>query len=224
MGYAGKLKEKGLAIKLRNRGLSYRDIQKQVKVSKDTLSRWCRDIILSPDQLEKLRQNKLKGAEKGRIIGAKRQQDRRIKETLELLESGKSEVGNLTKRERFLIGIALYAAEGTKVDGQVVFSNSDPKLISFMAKWFKEFCMVQNSKFRGNLWIHENHDELRATKFWSKLTGIPLKQFHKSYIAENKINSKKIRKHIHEFGVFGISFSDSKKHRKIMGWISGITA
>lgn len=74
MGYAGKLEEKRLALKLRRRDHSYSEIQKQVRVSKDTLSRWCRELILSPKQMEKFLKRRLKGAEKGRIIGAKKQQ------------------------------------------------------------------------------------------------------------------------------------------------------
>lgn len=54
---------------------------------------------------------------------------------------------------------------------------------------------------------------------WSDLTGIPLNQFHKTYIAKIKKNSKKIRKNIHEYGVVSIKFSGSDKHRRIMGWI-----
>jgi len=51
MGYAGKLNDKKEARRLRKEGLSYREIQKQIDVAKSTLSRWCRDIILSPEQL-----------------------------------------------------------------------------------------------------------------------------------------------------------------------------
>lgn len=140
------------------------------------------------------------------------------------MHQGQKEVGKLSKRDRFLIGVALYSAEGTKTDKQVVFSNSDPKLIKFMSDWFREFCNIDESKIRGRLWIHENRNEEKARFFWSKLCNIPINQFHKSYIAENKINSKKIRKNIHEYGVFGISFSNAKTHRKIMGWIAGIAA
>lgn len=69
MGYVGKLEEKMLAIKLRKKGLSYSQIKRKVQVSKDTLSRWCREVILSPEQMETLLKRKLQGAERGRLIG-----------------------------------------------------------------------------------------------------------------------------------------------------------
>jgi len=223
MGYAGKLSEKLLAQKLRKKGYSYKEILKRINVSKSTISLWCRDIALSPTQALRLSKKKLQGAAKGRIIGAKKQQQRRLAETKELLKKGRSEVGRMTKRDRFIAGIALYAAEGTKQDGRVDFSNTDPKLIKFMMSWFREFCRIKEEKFRGSIWIHENRNEARAKRFWSRTTGIPLKQFHKSYIAENKTSSKKIRKHIHKYGVFGIRLVDVKAHRRIMGWISGVS-
>ena len=60
MGYAGKIKEKNQALKLRKQGLSYNEIREKIPVSKDTLSRWCRDIVLSPGHMEKLLQKRLK--------------------------------------------------------------------------------------------------------------------------------------------------------------------
>lgn len=221
MGYAGKLKEKQDAIKLRERGFSYAQIQKQVHVSKGTLSQWCRNVILSTSQLEKLLERKLVGGEKGRIIGAKVLQTKRIIETKKLLDKGKHEVGKLSKREKFLLGIALYVAEGAKTDRQIGFSNSDPKLIKFMMNWFIDFCKLNREKIRARIWIHSNRNESDAKVFWSKLTALPLRRFGKSYIAENKINSRKIRKQIHPNGILGITTTNAKVHRKIMGWIAG---
>jgi len=222
MGYFGKIEEKALALKLRRRGLSYSEIQKLVKVSKDTLSRWCREVILSPEQIERLRKRKLKGSERGRIIGAKKLQEKRLRE-IELLNlSGKKDVGDLSKRDRFLIGVSLYAAEGVKSDHNVEFSNSDPRMISFMMKWFREFCDISEDRFRGAIWIHDNLDKHKAVKYWSKLTKIPVNQFHKTYVVRNKENSRKVRKKRNEFGVFSVRVSSAKTQRKIMGWVSGI--
>ncbi|OGM09112.1 hypothetical protein A2Z67_05895 [Candidatus Woesebacteria bacterium RBG_13_36_22] len=224
MGYFGKIEEKQRAIKLRNRGLSYSEIQETVKVSKDTLSRWCRDVLLSLEQIERLQKRKLQGAERGRVIGAKRQQERRLKEIKFFIDKGKKDIGNLNKRDRFLVGISLYAAEGGKRDSSIEFSNSDPKIIKFIIKWFREFCNIPEEKFRGAIWIHDNLDPDNAKIFWSKMTNIPENQFHKTYIAKNKKDSNKIRKNIHKFGVFSIRVSSTKAQRMILGWIAGILA
>ena len=162
------------------------------------------------------------GAEKGRIIGAKRQQEKRVTMTKRVVDKGIKEVGRLRKRDRFVAGVALYLGDGDKNDKSVGFSNSNPEIIRFMVAWFREFCNVSEVKFRGQIWIHDNLDENQAREFWSKLTSIPEEQFYKSYIAENKVNSRKIRKNVNKYGVFAIRISDSWLQRRIMGWASGV--
>lgn len=222
MGYVGKLDEKIKAQSLRKTGLSYGAIMQQIHVSKDTISRWCRDIELTQDQKRKLLENKMFGQKKGSIVAADNKRQARIIRTQTIYKEAKKEIGNLSKRDRFIAGITLYAGEGDKGDGHGGFANSDPKLIKFMMSWFIEFCEIPLSRFRGAIWIHEGLDADKAKKYWSELTGIPQNQFFKTYIAENKIDSKKVRKNIHQYGVFAIKFSVSDKQRRIMGWISAL--
>lgn len=222
MGYAGHLEQKNKAIELRKKGLSYSEIQDIIEVPKSTLSDWCRDIALTEKQALRLFKNKLTGSAKGRVIGAKRQQKKRLDQISEMLEMGKKQIGNISERDSFITGIVLYSAEGTKGEKGIGFTNSDPLLIKFMMKWFRRFCQIPENKFRGAIWLHEGLDDLNAIKYWSNLTKIPLSQFHKTYIARDKTNSNKIRKNIHNYGVFSIRISDLKTLRLIKGWISGI--
>lgn len=89
-----------------------------------------------------------------------------------------------------------------------------------MAEWFREFCEVGKEEFRGSIWLHEGNNETNAKKYWSTISGIPISQLHKTYIVKPKKNSKKVRKNIHEHGVFTIKFYKSDTQRRIMGWIS----
>ena len=155
MGYYGFLDKKLKAQALRKKGFSYSEIQGRISVPKSTLSGWCRDIFLTEKQLNRVLKNKLEGSARGRIIGAKKQQEKRLSQIRELGEQGKKEIGILRKRERFLIGVALYAAEGTKIDKNVAIANSDPAVIRFMISWFREFCQIPENKFRGAIWLHE---------------------------------------------------------------------
>lgn len=128
----------------------------------------------------------------------------------------------LTKRERYIGGIALYLGDGLKGDMEVGFANSNPKIIKFIINWLREFFDIKESKFRGQIWIHDNQDINQALLFWSDITNIPQKQFYKTYISKNKTNSNKIRKNIHNYGVFSIRVLDSKIQRKILGLSAGI--
>lgn len=222
MGYYGRLELKLEARKMRGFGRSYAEIMRTLKLSKSTVSDWCHDIELSKVQLTKLYKNKKSGGLKGSIIAARNKQRIRIQKTEELFDLGKKEFGKLSKRDRFVAGIAFYATEGTKTDQGCSFANADPKIIKFMVDWFREFCSVPEDKFRGAIWLHEELNEGKAKDFWSRLTEIPLTQFYKTYIAQNKMDSKKIRKHIHEYGVFSFYVSDVMLYRKIRGWIGGV--
>lgn len=83
---------------------------------------------------------------------------------------------------------------------------------------------MPQKKFYGAIWLHEGLNEDNAKQFWSKLTRIPLDHFYKTYIALKKKDSKKIRKNIHENGVFSFYVSDVVLYRKIRGWIGGVLA
>lgn len=219
MGGFGKIEDKLRAQELRKQGLSYQEILQTINVSKSTISLWCKDIRLTNKQKARLIKNKQFGQKKGSLVAAENKRKARIERTKKIRSIAKKDVGKIINRDKFIAGIALYSAEGTKKDGRVAFSNSDPELIKFMTNWFFEFTKISIKKMRGAIWIHEGLNEKNAKNFWSKSTGIPKNQFHKTYVAKIKNDSKKIRKNIHQYGILTIRFSDSAIHRKIMGWI-----
>lgn len=165
MGYCGKLEDKIKAQELRKNGLSCGEILQQISVSKDTISKWCRDIILSEEQKKRLLENKLFGQRKGSQVAADNKRQARILRTRTIFQEANKEIGNITKRDRFIVGITLFAGEGNKRDGKVGFANSDPKIIKFTMNWFKESCAVPLPRFRGTIWIHEGLDADEAKKY-----------------------------------------------------------
>ena len=65
------------ACKLRKRGISVKKIAQLLRISTSTVSKWVRDIILTVEQLENLRQSSIKGAELGRLRSALLQKAKR---------------------------------------------------------------------------------------------------------------------------------------------------
>lgn len=220
MGYVGKIDLKLKARILRKKGLSIGEIQKRLKVSRSSVSIWVRDIRLTKKQLEKLYLNKKTGNLKGSIIAAMNKIKTREELTKRLMKEGEKEIGRLSKRDKFITGIAMYFAEGDKTDGDVGFSNSDPWAIKFMVDWFREICKIPSNKLKASLYLHDNLDEMKAKQFWFQLTNIPLDQFTKTYIVKN--NPHRLRKTKHIYGVLKVRVGNVRIHRKIMGWISGI--
>jgi hypothetical protein len=222
MGFSGRIEDKLRAQKLRHKGLSYREMLQTISVSKSTISVWCKNIQLTEKQKLRLLNKKQFGQRRGSLVAAENKRNARIERTKKIRDLAKKDIGRIINRDKFMVGIALYAAEGNKSDGKAGFSNSDPKLIKFMTDWFISFAKVPMKKLRGAIWLHEGLSKKKSKKFWSNLINLPPNQFHKTYIAKVKINSRKVRKNIHQYGVFQIRFSDSAIHRRIMGWISAV--
>lgn len=222
MGYAGKLEQKEVAKSLRKKGYSYNQIKAVTGLSKDTISRSCRDIILTPSQIKLLDLSRRRGQTLASIKGAKSNQLKRIQNEKALLEEGVNQVGALTVRDKFIAGITFYQGEGSKTSHAVEFTNTDPETIKFMVDWFEQFCEIKREDLKCSLWLHDNLDEDVAKEYWSKLLKINYLQFGKTYFAKNKPNSLKIRKNIHQYGIIKIRYYSSTKLRLILGWIKGV--
>ncbi len=89
------------ARKLRKRGISVRTIAQTLQVSKNSASLWTRDIILSVEQLEALRQASIKGAELGRLKSSLMQKEKRLKFIEDFRIEGVGALSNLKEREFF---------------------------------------------------------------------------------------------------------------------------
>lgn len=207
MGYSGKLKERLVAQDLRRNGCSYSEIQRTVNVSKDTLSRWCKDICLTDSQKRRLVKLKHDGQKIGSIVASDNKRVKRLEQIATIHTYSRNELGERSSRDLFVAGIALYAAEGDKLDGKGGFSNANHNIIKFMVDWFRRYAEVPEDRLCGALYIHSNQDIQKALLYWSNLTGIPLGQFHRTQVIANKENS--FRKTVYSHGVFSIRFSCS---------------
>lgn len=67
------------------------------------------------------------------------------------LEEARHWLGEVTDRDLFIAGIALYAGEVSKGPGSVQLPNSDPRMISLLLTWLRRFFEVDESRLR--LWL-----------------------------------------------------------------------
>ena len=219
-----KTKEKKEAIKLRKKGLSYREILEKVPVAKSTLSLWLRSVGLSKRQKQRLTKKKLAAA----LRGAMRRKTQRIDITKEIKEKARQEIGKISNRELWLIGTALYWAEGAKEKEHghlVVLGNSDPYLANLFIKWLIKLCKIPKENIHFRIYLHDSAEKRlpEVRKYWSEITGFPIENFQKVSWKKHKINTK--RKNIGEsyHGLLEISVRRSiNLNRKITGWIEGI--
>ena len=73
-----KYDERIKARLMRKEGISIIVIAKELSVSKSTVSGWCRDIILTEEQIEKLKAGQKISWTRGQIMGAEANKNKRL--------------------------------------------------------------------------------------------------------------------------------------------------
>jgi len=221
-----KTAEKLKAIELRKKGFSYSEIQKQVNVSQLSLSLWLGNIKLSNEQIGRL----FKKGDKARKLGSRTLKKQRLVKTTEIIQKSSAEIKTLSSNDLMLIGITLYWAEGSKQkehdpSKQVIFSNSDPKMIQIYLKWLKECLKISSDRIVFEIYIHETHKKSikELSGYWSKVTRFPISKFNRVYYKKNKVHSFRKNRGINYSGVLRISVTKSTDlNRQITGWTKGI--
>jgi hypothetical protein len=218
-----KIKEKEKAIKLRINGFSYSEILKEIPVAKSTLSLWLKSVGLAKEQKQRITEKRIAGS----LRGAKARRDQRIKITKEIKDKARKEVKRINEKDLWLIGIALYWAEGAKekewgTRAGIKFSNSDPKMILFFLKWLKNTFSVGNSELVYELYIHETANIENAQKYWSNLLSIPEKKI-RTYFKKSKIRTTRKNTGDSYHGLITVKVNKSSNlNRMIDGWTEGI--
>ena len=208
MGYRGKVREQELARDLRAKGKTLLDIAQQLHVSKSSVSLWVRDVPFTPSP---------------RRYGAKRRsnrlRDEKLAEIAALDAEGLARIGTLSEDAFFVAGVALYAGEGGKTDGEVRFANTDPTMVRFFCAWLRRFFDVEEHRLRVRVYLHMGLDLDAAQQDWSTVTRVHVEQFGKPYRAASDAT---IRLTKHEYGCAYVSYCCSRTHRAIMGLVRAL--
>lgn len=195
--YSTTLKKK--AVELRKNGKTYIDIQRILKkrIPKGTLSYWCREINISDEIKATMHQRQLQKLDIAREASKKSKKLTRERYLKNLFVKNQHLASVLEKEDVSKIALAiLYLGEGAKNPkrGYVMFGNSDPEVIRLFLHLFRRCYPVQEDKFRCTVLCRADQDTECLNKFWSKITGIPRKQFYKARIdprTEGKPSRKK---------------------------------
>lgn len=220
--------EKKKAIALRQQGKTYSEILEVVHVSKSSLSLWLQHVGLAQAQKQRLT-IKRKAAQ---LRGGEARRNKRIADTQEMFHSAQKELGHISKRDFFILGIALYWGEGTKEkkhrpSERLCFTNSDQNMVRIFMKWLRVFLKVQDDDIIIDIHVHENHkiriQELR--KYWLDITKLRTENIGSTVY--KKHNPKTVRKNTGESynGLVAIKVRRSTMlNRRIQGFINAIVA
>ncbi|MFE0381157.1 hypothetical protein ACFW1M_37615 [Streptomyces inhibens] len=209
------------ARELRKQGRTYDEIVTELGVAKSSVSLWVRDLPKprkSPEAMHQMRE--------ARWAPYREARDRAIEETK---AEAFSEIGELSDRELFLLGVGLYWSEGSKSKPyqrreRVIFVNSDPAMIKVYMAWLA-LLGVKREHLRFSVMIHESADVAAAERYWADLVGTDVSSLCKTVL--KKHNPKTVRKKVGDdyHGCLVVRVLQSADlYRRIEGWWSGIVA
>lgn len=152
---------------------------------------------------------------------------RQIRDRLHVDNNDSDEVGTMTDRELFLLGVGLYWAEGTKskpyrTQERVTFVNSDPGMIEVFLAWLR-LLRVDDDRLRFHVLTHETADVAGAERFWADLTGGRTAAFGKTSIKKHipKTNRKNVGENCHDCLAVRV-LQSAELYRRIEGSWYGI--
>ncbi|MFF0476867.1 hypothetical protein [Streptomyces sp. NPDC004284] len=185
------------ARELRTQGWTYDQIQVELGCSKSSISLWVRD--LPKPERKRTPEEASQIARRGWEPTLRRREEERqvVKRT------AAAEIGAMSERELFLLGVGLYWAEGTKDKPharreRVVFVNSDPGMIQIFSAWL-DLLGVEPERRKYCVMIHETADTDGAERFWGDLVGVDPSTFNKATIKRHnpRTNRKNVNAEYH---------------------------
>ncbi|MEK7572254.1 MAG: hypothetical protein AAB493_00115 [Patescibacteria group bacterium] len=187
-----KFELKAEAQKLRREGSTINEIKDKLGLSKSTVSLWCRDITLTEEQYKKIKKEHIFKTQKGRLIGAQMNKNKRLNAIKEADILGKKFIKKISKRELLLIATALYWSEGSKSDStsSFIFVNSDPEMILVMRLFLIDVLHIPHEDIVCSIQINIIHKERIniVLSFWKKLLNLQNSQIRKPYYINTRVN------------------------------------
>ncbi|MFG2643684.1 hypothetical protein ACGFYP_22255 [Streptomyces sp. NPDC048370] len=211
------------ARELRAGGMTYDQIQVELGCSKSSISLWVRD--LPKPERQRTREEASAIARKGWEATLRVREEERTRTK----QAAAAEVGILSDRELFLMGVGLYWAEGTKDKPharreRVAFVNSDPGMIKVFLAWL-DLLGVGRERHTYHVMIHETADVTAAERYWADFVGADVARFGKTTLKRH--NPRTVRNNVGDDyrGCLVIHVQKSADlYRRIEGWWSGIHA
>jgi transcriptional regulator with XRE-family HTH domain len=213
-----KTLERSRARELREkRGYSIKQIAAILGVSRSSVSLWVRDIRLTEEQHEALRQrnpiyNK-QVAGRG-TTAARRRAERR----------GFQDHGRALARRGDLLhvtGCMLYWAEGWKDRNSLQFSNSDPEMVALFVEFLRSCLGVRDEHIRLACYLYADHvDRQREIeRFWLDATGLPGSSLRRSIVNVYSKYSARKRMNMLPYGTCRVVVNRTRVVQSIYGAI-----
>ena len=185
------IREKARA--LRKKGASIGEIVSKLKQPKSTVSYWCKNIVLTKKQINKIQERHRSQSVATLLHSAEKQRQERLRREKKAALLGARDVGGISTRDLFMLGLGLYWGEGYKYENsELGFTNSNPDMIRTYVAWLENMYGVQSKDLICRISINQSHHNRVhvVEQYWQKKLKLPAKQFTTTSLIQSK--SKKI--------------------------------
>lgn len=143
-----KPEKRAMARKLRKQGMSILAIAKKVGAAKSSVSGWCQDIQLAPEQEKALQKSNAR--REAQVKGARANVIKHRKKRRKYQEEGRQKAHEGDPLH--LAGCMLYWAEGAKGRNEIKFVNSDADMLVRFIKFMRENLQILDDKIKVRIY------------------------------------------------------------------------
>jgi transcriptional regulator with XRE-family HTH domain len=202
----------------REQGLPVKEIARLVGVAPSSVSAWVRDVPLTPEQVEALRQ--MNPAYNRQLRGANRNAEKGRARRSAYQEEGRA----LARRAEPLhvAGAMLHWAEGAKGSKNgATLSNSDPELVRLFVHFLRAEFGVPDERLRitCNLFADHLERQFEIEEFWLDLLELPRSCLCKSTVNVYSKYSQKKRQNKLPYGTVRACVHSTRVVQSIYGSI-----
>jgi hypothetical protein len=170
---------------LRRRALTYAEIMELIPVKKSTLATWCREVRLSDEQYEAIKERT------GSQTGIPRDTNRKRRDEINAIKRlAATEALILVREPLWTAGTALYWGEGYKTQSTLGMANAEPAALRLFMRWATAYHRP-TAEFRARLNIHADNDESRARQWWEAELALKPEDFTKSFVKPDGTGHRK---------------------------------
>jgi hypothetical protein len=210
-----RTREQEQARNLRALGWSVKEIERELRVARSSVSVWVRHVELSPEARNRL----IERTRLGPVIAAERKAARARD-----ARQGHQDEGRRFARERgpeYRGGCMLYWAEGAKSRNQAAVANADPDLLAlFVAFLRSEFGVpAERITIRCNLFADHVSRQREVEQFWLDRLGLPDSSLRKSHVNVYSKYSQKKRTNKLPYGTCTVCVNSTRIVQTIYGSI-----
>lgn len=180
--YTKKVKQRVRTF--RSQGWSLGEISLKMEIPKNTISGWVKDIRLTQQQKERLKQKIIASGAIGRPLAIKANREK-IEKWKKSIREQVRHFGTYAYKNpetgKLICGL-LYLCEGAKYPSSryLYFGNSDPNIVSAFLALLRKYYNIDEGKLRFDIAYRWDQDFEKLKNYWSKLTRIPKTKFFKT--------------------------------------------